>query len=102
MNCRECDRLAAKLNRCQEVYYEALGRARSEAEAVNPNHYFRLKRAVQEAKLGLDSAVQDFRQHQEVHVFATIAAEHSGPTAFTTTKTLTMYPVTAVIKTANL
>ncbi len=97
MNCRECERLAANLNRRQEVYCDALGWARSEAEAVNPNHYFRLRKAVREAKFGLDSAVQDLRRHQQEHRFVASAPEHPGSTAST------MFSVTgALIKTVTL
>jgi len=67
MKCPECERLLAELTDREEVYFDALGRARGDAERVNPNHYFRLRKAVQDAKLGLDIVVDDLQQHQHQH-----------------------------------
>jgi hypothetical protein len=67
MECCECERLLAELDRWENVYFDALGRAGSDTERANPNHYFRLRKAVQDAKLGLDLAVEILQQHQDEH-----------------------------------
>lgn len=67
MSCPECERLLAELESREEVYFDALGRARTDSERQNPNHYLRLLKAVQDAKLGLDLAAEIFQQHQDQH-----------------------------------
>ncbi len=67
MSCPECERLLAEVESREEVYFEAIGRAGTDVEGANPNHYFRLRKAVQDAKLGLDLVVEDLQQHQDQH-----------------------------------
>ena len=67
MDCPECERLQAELDRREEMYFDALGRAGADAERKNPNHYFRLRKAVQDAKLGVELVVEDFQKHQDQH-----------------------------------
>jgi hypothetical protein len=67
MNCAECKRLLAELDHREEMYFDALGHARTDAERENPSHYSGLHKAVQEARLGLDIVVEDLQQHRSSH-----------------------------------
>ena len=80
MKCRECDRLAATVDRRQELYLDALGRARSVAENVNPNHYFRLKKAVEDARFGLDMVMEELLRHRDEHTVVKTSSAYSQST----------------------
>jgi len=67
MNCPECERLLAELESRETVYFDALARARSDAERENPDHYLGLHKAVQDAKLGLDLVAEVIQQHTDEH-----------------------------------
>ncbi len=67
MDCPECERLLTELENREEVYFNALARAGTDTERLNPNHYFRLRKAVQDAKLWVDLVVEDFQKHQDQH-----------------------------------
>ena len=67
MSCPECERLLAEFDRREETYFDALGRAGADPQRVNPNHYFRLRKAVQDARQGLYVVVEDLYHHQDAH-----------------------------------
>lgn len=67
MNCPECERLEDEFERCEEMYLDALDRAGSDRQRANPHHYFRLRKAVQDAKLGLDLVSDELNHHQAEH-----------------------------------
>lgn len=67
MSCPECERLLAELESREEVYFDALARAGTDAERLNPNRYLHLRKAVRDAQLGVGLVVEDFQKHQDRH-----------------------------------
>ena len=67
MNCLECERLRAEFGYREDTYFEALGRAGADPKRANPNHYFRLRKAVEDARLGLDLVAEELHHHQDQH-----------------------------------